>query len=273
MGALKGYADARARLGICYEDGSGVERDLATALRWLQKAAAQGNPLGQFALGVMYAGGEGGAADPAQAATLFRLAAMQAFAPSETALGFAYLSGNGASQDDDKAVKWIRQGAEANDDVAQTVLASMYVAGYAVPGDYGVAASWYCKAAHSGNAVAGYYLGMLYEQGRGVSPRTSRWRHSGSKGLRIEAIRTRSTRSGSSIYGARGSLARTRKPLLGKRRLPSRATPVRNIALGGCTRKDGAFRATMLPPISGSVSLPHRGRKERGRRRRSLPNR
>ncbi len=67
--AEQGHAKAQAALGLMYAEGQGVALDYAEAVKWLRKAAEQGQAttlegrraiaLAQFALGGMYAGGAG----------------------------------------------------------------------------------------------------------------------------------------------------------------------------------------------------------------------
>ena len=51
--------DAQVKLGITYEEGRGVPKDEAEAVRWFRLAAEQGDPTAQFQLGVMYTVGRG----------------------------------------------------------------------------------------------------------------------------------------------------------------------------------------------------------------------
>ena len=48
--AEQGDADAQCNLGMCYEDGDGVEKDLQKAIEWYTKAANQGNTNAKQAL-------------------------------------------------------------------------------------------------------------------------------------------------------------------------------------------------------------------------------
>ena len=43
MAAEQGHAQAQYRLGICYDEGSGVEEDEDEAVKWYWKAAEQGH--------------------------------------------------------------------------------------------------------------------------------------------------------------------------------------------------------------------------------------
>lgn len=49
--ARKGHAMAQNNLGLLYEKGEGVPRDIDQALIWLERSAIQGNKYGQFNAG------------------------------------------------------------------------------------------------------------------------------------------------------------------------------------------------------------------------------
>ena len=43
LAAKQGNADAQYGLGLCYKNGSGVDKDLSEAFKWYSKAAKQGH--------------------------------------------------------------------------------------------------------------------------------------------------------------------------------------------------------------------------------------
>jgi len=66
--ASAGDAGAQLQLGIDYRDGRlGLNRDPATALGWLLRAAQNGNAYAEDTIGTMYANGIGTARNPAMA--------------------------------------------------------------------------------------------------------------------------------------------------------------------------------------------------------------
>jgi TPR repeat protein len=77
LAADQGHAGAQYNLGACYEKGLGVVKDTAEAVRWLVRAADQGHPLAQYNAGAHYMTGDGVAHDKAEAARWIRLAAGQ----------------------------------------------------------------------------------------------------------------------------------------------------------------------------------------------------
>ena len=72
-----GDAEAQYNLGVLYDEGAGVEQDLATAISWYQKAASQGFIDAQTNLGMMLYHGHGVERDYQAAARWFRQAADQ----------------------------------------------------------------------------------------------------------------------------------------------------------------------------------------------------
>jgi TPR repeat protein len=72
-----GDAEAQFNLGVLYDEGAGVDRNLATAAEWYRKAAEQGFIDAQTNLGILYYHGLGVAPDREAAAHWFGLAAEQ----------------------------------------------------------------------------------------------------------------------------------------------------------------------------------------------------
>jgi len=91
--AEQGNATAQFSLGLMYENGDGVAKNHAEAVKWYRRAAEQGDANGQFLLGKMYEFGRGVAQDDAEAVKWYRLAAEQGDAESQSTLGFAYWKG------------------------------------------------------------------------------------------------------------------------------------------------------------------------------------
>ena len=75
--AAQGDADAQYNLGVMYDEGRGVAKDDAEAVRWYRKAADQGMASAQYNLGVMYDEGEGVTENNAEAVRWYRRAVAQ----------------------------------------------------------------------------------------------------------------------------------------------------------------------------------------------------
>ena len=110
--AESGDADAQFDLGLMYNNGQGVPKDYAEAVKWFRLAADQGFAKGQNGLGLMYNIGQGVPKDYAEAVKWYRLAAEQGNDFAQYALGNAYRYGDGVEQDFAEAVKWWQLAAE-----------------------------------------------------------------------------------------------------------------------------------------------------------------
>ena len=64
--ADQGNAKAQFNLGVCYTQGEGVPLDHAEAVKWFLKAADQKDAEAQYNLGVCYRDGQGVAKDEAE---------------------------------------------------------------------------------------------------------------------------------------------------------------------------------------------------------------
>ena len=168
-GAEANDAAAQNSFGFLYDNGRGVPKDDAEAIKWYRKAAEQGNAAGQCNLGAMYENGRGVVKDDAEAVKWYRLSADQGVAVAQYSLGMMYANGQGVTKDDAEAVRWYRKAADQGVSVAQALLGSMYITGRGVLNDDAEAVKWYRKAAEQGLRSAQTTLGLLYEKGRGVT--------------------------------------------------------------------------------------------------------
>jgi TPR repeat protein len=88
--ATEGEGAAQYNLGLIYENGPGVPRDYAEAVRWYRKAADQGLANAQYNLGYIYASGQGVPQDYGEAMRWYRKAADQGVASAQYNLGYMY---------------------------------------------------------------------------------------------------------------------------------------------------------------------------------------
>jgi len=152
--AEQGDAPAQNNLGVCYENGKGVEKDVYEAVKWYRKAAEQRYVLAQYNLGVCYANGAGVEKDMDEAVKWIRKAAEQKYAPAQFGLGVCYANGAGVERDMDKAVKWYRKAAEQGLAPAQYNLGVCYISGAGVVPNKQEAMKWLRKAAKQGHPQA-----------------------------------------------------------------------------------------------------------------------
>jgi len=124
--------DARAQffMGERYLLGKGVKVDKAEAVKWLRKAADQG--------------------DSAYPGPTFPRSSSTA----KIWLGDRYFYGDGVSMDKAEGARWYRKAADQGDDMAQHLLGACYANGDGVPMDKAEAMKWFQKAAVQGNVKA-----------------------------------------------------------------------------------------------------------------------
>ena len=166
--ANEGDASAQYRLGLMYDNGTGVEESYEKAAEWYLKAAEQGLARAQYNLGCMYRDGRGVEQSYEKAVEWYLKAAEQGDARAQRNLGDMYFYGRGVEQSYEKAREWWQKAAEQGFARAQNNLGNMYYNGRGVEQSYAKAAEWVLKAAEQGLAVAQYNLGCMYRDGTGV---------------------------------------------------------------------------------------------------------
>lgn len=103
--------DAQYNLGVCYEQGDGIEQDLEKAVFWYKKAAEQGFKKAQHNLGICVYNGYGTDADHREAARLFRLSAEQGDMYAQFNLAVLLMNGDGVEKDVPEALTLLRKAA------------------------------------------------------------------------------------------------------------------------------------------------------------------
>lgn len=164
-----GHSSAQFGLGLAYENGRGVERDLAEAAQWYRRAADQGLTDAQFNLGNLYLTGAGVPQNAQEAVRWFRKAAEQDMPHAQVNLGYSYETGSGVPRDPKEAVAWYRRAAEQEFSQAQYYLGAAYERGVGVERNLEAATEWYGRAAAQGVALAQSRLDSLEEQERLVA--------------------------------------------------------------------------------------------------------
>lgn len=182
------FGEASFNLGILYEDGLGVARDMATALDYYRRGAANGSVKAAFRLGLLYwLGAPEVARNEVEGRRYLAIAA--AAGDSEAARYLAAGDGDPDRQSvlmqadtalaagrPAEAVGILQAAAAAGDPHAQTRLAWHYEAGRGIARDLAQAAKWFTVAAEAGNAEAMYALAVMHATGAGrpQDPRRSR---------------------------------------------------------------------------------------------------
>ena len=133
--AEAGDAEAQVRLGLLFDLGQGVPKDLATAFMWYRRAAEAGLAQAQFNVAVMQ---DSGLVGPRNAV---------------------------------EAARWYTQAAAQGHHRAQYNLAQLYASGDGVPSNIAQAKAWYRVAAHGGLTAAADKLAEIERNARsGTSP-------------------------------------------------------------------------------------------------------
>ncbi len=127
--AAAGHTASQVHFGRLYLEGSGVKRDLATALRWYRAAADQGSP------------------------------------EAALALAEAHLAGEGVSKDAARAFAYLALPLAAGDNRARTLAASLYVLGEGVAADPAKGRELLEAAAGEGHLGAALNLGIYHQSG------------------------------------------------------------------------------------------------------------
>ena len=135
LAAEQGLRSAEFQLGMAYEEGVGVGRDLAEALAWFQRAADKGLPPAQWRVGISHVRGEVGPADPEKAVEWFSRAAASGHVDGLTSLAVMYATGSGVDKDTAKALSLYQQAVDAGGVHAHRNLAGMYLMGEGVEPD------------------------------------------------------------------------------------------------------------------------------------------
>ena len=140
--AEQGEENAELYLGLAYDLGQDLPRNVTEAARWYRKAAAQGSGSAASNLGVLYFNGDGVPKDDAEAATWFRTGANRGCASAQFSLGRLYYSGDGVDRNVGEAAAWLGRAAAQGSAPAQKLLSLLYATGQGVAGSTPMAYMW-----------------------------------------------------------------------------------------------------------------------------------
>ena len=103
--ASEGNVGAQINVGLLYNLGFGVERDLAAAAHWYETAAAQGSELAQYNLGMLLV--EGGDPSTLEGLVWLERSADRGLPQAQFELGSLICEGKGVPADPVRGVEWI----------------------------------------------------------------------------------------------------------------------------------------------------------------------
>lgn len=158
--AEQGYPEALTSLGLLYQSGEGIPRDIPAAIRHFRRAADQGYAPAQYLLGALYASNADGAPrDLNLAVQYFRSAAVQNYPSAQAALGWAYADGlGGLGRDETEAVRLFQLAANAKDPDGEFRLALMLASGRGAPKNIALASNLMKASSSQGYAAAQHWL-------------------------------------------------------------------------------------------------------------------
>lgn len=157
-------------LGMMYSKGDGVDQDMNRALEMWHKAADEEHPAAMGLLGRAYMEGKMGfEKDAASGLVLLEKAANGGNTPSSVYLGNIYAKGAGVEQDMARAMKWYEQAASAGDAHAQYIAGLAYLEGSGVPVNEAKAFNWLRLAAGQDHVNAMLMLSVCYSTGKGTA--------------------------------------------------------------------------------------------------------
>ncbi len=160
-----GEPSAQYNLGVMYEKGDVVQKDINEAIRLVKLSAMQGFTFAQAKMGFYYAVGLGVQKDLVESVKWTRLAANNGDPTAQHNIALAYLKGEGVNQNQAEAMKWYKLSAEQGNVEAQVSLGSMYY----FAANYQDALKWFKLAAAQNNGGAYSSMGTMYLNGLGVS--------------------------------------------------------------------------------------------------------
>lgn len=149
------FAEAYFRVGILYEHGLGMDKNLSDAFKYYYKAAELKFPNALFSV------------------------------------ASCYEDGKGVEKDEAEAVRYMTKAAETGYALAQARLGYYYYYGIGVKKDYDLAYKYYRKAANQGEAHGEYGVGFCYASGCGTEKMTKK-RPNGFRWLPTKVIHNQS---------------------------------------------------------------------------------
>jgi uncharacterized protein len=197
--ALQGISEAQYVVGLCYENGLGVDTDkgvaeewflksaqtgfapaqhevslllqakgdahLAEAVDWLRKSALQGFPLAQYLYSLYCEGGIGMASDPSEAFRYCLLAANRGYYPAARRAASMLEKGTGVAINLEQAFHWYYRAAELGDVDSATSVGRMYAGGVGVEKNDARALEWLQEGQKRGSPWAFLALSSVYRFG------------------------------------------------------------------------------------------------------------
>ena len=123
--AQNGHLGAQYNLGLMYNNGYGVERDMFEMVEWWRRAAALGHASAQYDLGLIYEGDDEVAEVFLEAARWYRSAAEQGHSNAQNNLALLYESGLGLERSKVLALMWFGLSVARGNDATRNNVRSL----------------------------------------------------------------------------------------------------------------------------------------------------
>ncbi|KAG2220030.1 hypothetical protein INT45_012206 [Circinella minor] len=168
--AMQEFSHAQAALGILLMNSN----DFKEGIHWLERAATMDNPRALFRLGHMYEEGIGVKQSNRTAAIYYKAAADHDHPEAQFQLAIKYhFGGLGLRPDPQEADRYLRQSAKAGYSRAQRHLGLMYLERgphnqHRHNRNNKLAVEWFFRAAAQGDIMAYILVGECYEHGHGI---------------------------------------------------------------------------------------------------------
>lgn len=164
-----GVPEAMCYMGVMYQQGLAVDKDMKKAVEWFEKAADAGDKNAIQNLAKLYYDGFLVDRDCAKAIELYEKTAKEAGEYGNyIQIAKLYKNGDGVEKNEDKAKEYLEKYLNEGGTRAAYQMASMYDIGNIVAQDTAKAVELYQKAADAGNYQAMMSLGNCYWNGNGV---------------------------------------------------------------------------------------------------------
>lgn len=156
-------------LGVLYEEGLGLDRDIQRAIVYYRRAAENGFAPAQLRYAQFLLHGENIPADRVAAEQWYIAAAEQGNAIAQYSLAVMLLDRKDDSVAHERGLSWLLLAAEKGNEEAQYTLGINYFHGGGLAQDYAKAGLYLSSSAEAGRADAQYYLAILNLEGWGRS--------------------------------------------------------------------------------------------------------
>ncbi|XP_063046799.1 death ligand signal enhancer [Engraulis encrasicolus] len=160
------YSKAQFNVGVCYEKGRGVRKNLNKALQFYRRAATSGHRQAQYRCAkLLLSSRRQQRAEEDQATAIALLEAAAAAGLTEAQLYLGVLLSQEPAGDQQRAVQYLRMAAQSGDSVGLLYLGQCYECGVGVKQCLGTAANLYRQAAAAGNQKAkGLLMDMCHRE-------------------------------------------------------------------------------------------------------------